>query len=420
MVDLRAWLRGLFGPRAEEAPYPGPAGAPAELEPPGTFAEGHNAFALALYGRLCRRPGNLFISPFSIRTALAMTYAGAGGETAEQMGRALRFNSPGEALHAAFAEVIRRLNAAGGGEYEMAVANALWAQEGAPPLSDFLERVAAHYGGGLNVVDFRRDAEGARALINLWVEERTRQRIAGLLPQGGLGGDTRLVLVNAVYFKGLWRLPFRESATRPEPFYLEDGGEVRAPLMRQREAVRYMAAADFQAAELDYRGGDLSMLLLLPNRKDGLRDLEKGLSARMLRECVAQMSVREVELLLPRFKVTWGTEEIGSHLRALGMTLAFERSRADFSGINGLEPSHAESLFISAIFHKTFVEVNEQGTEAAAATAVVMDVRSAMPNHNPPPVPVFRADHPFLFAIRELKSDTLLFLGRVADPTRES
>jgi serpin B len=171
--------------------------------------------------------------------------------------------------------------------------------------------------------------------------------------------------------------------------------------------------------DLKYIGGELSMLVLLPDRKDGLRDLEKKLSAQMLGDCVAEMQIREVKLFLPRFKITWGTVDMSEYLAALGMPLAFTRFKADFSGINGYKPPDEESLFLSAVFHKAFVDVYEEGTEAAAATGVFA-VESAMRWHKPPPIPVFRADHPFLFAIRDRKSGALLFLGRITDPSRES
>lgn len=418
MAGVRAWIRGLVAATGERHPDISVSETPPQPEESRLFAESNNDFTLALYGQLLRRPGNLFFSPFSIRTALGMTYAGARGETAVQMSRALRFASSGETLHGTFAEIIHRLNAAAGGSYEMAVANSLWAQDGAPLRSGFLDLIARHYGGGMNVVDFRRSAE-ARATINRWVEDKTKQKIRELIPPGGLEGAD-LVLVNAVYFKGKWVLQFRKDATRDGPFYLEGGRNVQTPLMRQHILVRHVQARGYQAVDLDYRGCDLSMLVLLPDEKDGLRDLETKLSARMLHDCVATMRVREVELFLPTFHMTWGTVELGAELRALGMPLAFTRFQADFSGINGHQPPHDDSLFISSVFHKAFVEVNEEGTEAAAATGVEMSVTSALRPPERPPVPVFRADHPFLFAIRDRKSNAILFLGRVADPTRES
>jgi serpin B len=294
----------------------------------------------------------------------------------------------------------------------------MWAQEGAPVQAAFRDLVARHYGGGIDLVDFRRSAEAARVTINQWVEDKTRQKIREIIPSGGLDALTRLVLVNAIYFKGMWVLQFRRAATRKEPFRLEGGGTVQAPLMHQHEEVCYVKAAGYQAVDLVYRGGDLSMLVLLPDRTDGLPDLEETLSAQMLRDCVARMGVREIKLFLPRFKLTWGTVDIRDQLTALGMALAFNPSKADFSGINGREPPNEEALFIANVFHKAFVEVNEEGTEAAAATAVGLTLGASLAE--PPPVPIFRADHPFVFAIRDRKSGTVLFLGRIADPTRES
>jgi serpin B len=419
MAVVGPWLRGLFG--TEVRPSLSPAAAPAHDRPtgPASFAEDGNDFALAMFGELRQLPGNLFFSPFSIRAALGMAHAGARGETAAQMREALRISSSDETQHMAFAETAQRLGAAGGGEYEMVLANSLWCDDAAPLLPGYLDLIARHYGGGINLVDFRRAAEAARITINRWVEDQTRHKIRELIPSGGVDGETRLVLVNAIYFKGAWLLQFRSAATRDERFFLQDGGTVQAPLMHQHEHVRYRQAAGFQAVDLAYRGNDLSMLVLLPDRRNGLRDLENTLSARMLQDCVMQMGYREVELFVPRFKITWGTANIRSQLTALGMTLPFDRSQADFCGINGRQPANEEALFISAVLHKAFVEVNEEGTEAAAATAGAGPATSAGRRSKPPPVPVFRADHPFLFAIRDRRSGAFLFLGRMADPTRE-
>ena len=421
MADFAAWLRRVFG--RKEEPGPGPSLPRVRPRPSGpeSFAEDNNDFACSMYGQLQQRPENLFFSPFSIRTALGMTQAGARGETAAQMRVALSISSSDETLHVVSAEIIQRLNAAGGGKYEMAVANSLWGQDGAPLLPEYLDLIAAHYGGSMNLVDFRDAAEAARVRINEWVEDKTKQKIRELIPAGDLNAETLLVLVNAVFFKGMWVRPFRRAATRDEPFHLERGGTVQTPLMHQQREIRYLQAAGYQAVDLIYQGGDLSMLVLLPNKKDGLRDLEKKLSARMLHDCVARLALTEVELFLPRFKFTWGTVNLRDQLTTLGMTLPFNRSEADFSGINGHQAPSEDSLVISAVFHKAFVEVNEEGTEAAAATAVGMISGAMAPwPSQPPPIPIFRADHPFLFAVRDRKSGAILFLGRIADPTRES
>jgi serpin B len=250
---------------------------------PELFGEESNDVALAMYGQLRQRPGNLFFSPFGIRTALCMAHAGAGGETAAQMREALSISSSDEALHVAFAEIIQWLNAAGGDKFEMVVANSLWGQDGEPLQPGFLDMITRHYDGGMNLVDFRRTADAARVTMNQWIEDKTRQKIREPIPPDGVNANTRLVLVNAVYFKGKWVMQFRRDATREEPFHLEGGGTVRAPLMRrQDEYVRYMRGAGYQAVDLAYQGGELSMLVVLPDRMDGLRDLETAVSTRML------------------------------------------------------------------------------------------------------------------------------------------
>lgn len=377
------------------------------------FTTDHNECALALYGQLLKRHRNLFFSPLSIRTALGMTYAGARGETAAQMRRALRFASSNDTSHVEFAELIRRLNAAGDGRYELAVASSLWGQDGAPLLPEFFEAVTRNYDGEMHLVDFRCDPEIVRAAINKWVEDKTHERIRDLI--SSLHPDTRLVVVNAVYFQGKWTLQFREDATHDDLFFLEGGGTVQAPLMQQQEQVRYLQADGFQAVDLDYQGGELSLLMFLPDTKDGLRDLERRLSARVFHDCVAKMVMREVDLVLPRVKLTWSSD-IGLELSALGMSLAFNRSQADLSGINGHVPPHENALSISTVQHQAFIEMNEQGTEAAAATGIGM---IALGCHEPAQVPIFRADHPFLFAIHARKSAAILFLGRIADLTPE-
>lgn len=377
------------------------------------LAAANNRFALAMFGHLAEPRENLFFSPLSLVTALAMTYAGARGETAAEMARVLGFEG-GDSDHAALGAFLARLNAAGGDRYELALANSLWGQEGEPFVAEFLELVGRHYGGGMNLVDFQGAAEATRQAINGWVEVRTKEKIRDLIPQGGVDALTRLVLVNAVYFKGQWVLPFEKELTRDLPFYREGGGEVKVPLMHQQAEVRYTKADGFQVVDLDYEGDDLSMLVLLPDVKDGLSELEQKVSADLLRDYVARMWEQQVKLFLPRFKLTWGTAELSVHLEALGMPLAFNEDRADFSGINGQGPETGDSISISKVFHQAFVEVNEEGTEAAAATAVAI-VAQGMPEM-PPSIPIFRADHPFLFAIRDKKSGVILFLGRVIDP----
>lgn len=226
--------------------------------------------------------------------------------------------------------------------------------------------------------------------------------------------DTRLLLVSAVYFKGGWENEFEINGTRDEPFYA-DGGRSQVPLMRDQQGLRHMRGSGYQAVELNYRDSYLSMLVLLPDRRDGLKELEDALTVSLLNQTTRQMELTPVKLSLPRFKFSWGTVDLCSDLDSLGMREAFDRSRADFSGINGHVPPSQDALFIAHVLHQAFVDVNETGTEAAAATAVGMAPRLA---RSPRPIAVFRADHPFLFALRDRSTDMILFLGRVADPAQ--
>jgi len=365
-------------------------------------------FALALYRQLTQQPGNLCFSPFSIRVALAMAEAGARGETATQIRDALGSESS-EALVA-----VLQKRQAHSRSLEIDVANALWSQTGAPLEAKFRDVIVDRYGGDVSSLDFRRDAEGARKTINRWVEARTRDKIRELLPPRSLDADSRLVLVNAIYFKDRWIQEFRAKSTRDAPFHREDGGMVQVPLMSQLADVPYFEANGYQVVELEYESG-LSMLVLLPDRADGLRRLESELSAEFLERVIAQMEDRSVRIFLPRFEMRSSPADLVVALAALGITRAFSRE-ADFSGINGLRPPNGEALLISSVFHQAFVAVNEAGTEASAATGLGFLAGSAMPAPTRPLE--FRADHPFVFAIRERSTGEILFLGRVTDPSR--
>jgi serpin B len=415
MPDARGWFRRLLGSKREqgrgpEEPLPVP---PLDV----SFAADHNDFALALYEQLRRRRENLFFSPLSVRAVLAMAMAGARGETAEQMGATLRVSTSDESLHAALAALIGRLAGAGPAGSEILAANSLWYQEGTPLQRGFQELIARHYAASLHHVDFSRGAESIRLAINKWSADHTRKMIRELIPPNTLTEGTRLVLVNAVLFKGTWLVRFPEASTGDERFHTEGGEPVQAPLMRLCAEVRYRDTARYQAVDLAYGGSDLSMLVLVPKRETGLEDLENMLSAPMFADCLARMRTCEVELFLPRFKLTWGTVNLRDWLVALGMTVPFAPDLADFSGINGLRPPILEALHIEAVLHQGRVVVDEAGTVAAAASAVLESTMTLYPRE---PVPLVRADHPFLFAIYDRKLGAILFLGRVADPTRES
>jgi serpin B len=383
---------------------------------------GNNDFALELYAQLRDQQGNLFFSPYSISTALAMTYAGARGRTEAEMAMVLHFpmtmttrtgakRSSGlvrdqAQFHAAFGSIVKDLNARGqSGAYELTVANALWGQQGYGFLPQFLDLIKANYDGNLNEVDFVKAAEAARQTINAWVEKQTNGKIKDLIPGGVLNSLTRLVLTNAIYFKGNWASQFKPENTKDAPFTLADGKKINAPLMNQTAEYKYMQTPDFKALELPYVEQELSMVIFLPRKFDALPGFEKTLTTENLSRWMDQLRKQKVIVSVPKFKMT-SQFSLAGVLGKMGMTDAFSPVKADFSGING-----KTDLFISAIIHKAYVDVNEEGTEAAAATAVVIGITSV-----PPQPPVFRADHPFLFLIRDNRSGSILFIGRVMNP----
>lgn len=379
------------------------------VEPPQvrSIVDGNNAFAFDLYGRLSGREGNLFLSPFSVSSALAMTYAGARGPTAEEMARVLRFPPGQEELNPVFGALLRDL---GGGEakgYQLHIANALWAQKGYPFLKSFLDIGKTHYAAALEELDFVQAAEEARQTINAWVEKQTEEKITNLIPSGVLDDLTRMVLTNAIYFKGAWTKEFDKSDTQEQEFWTTPDRSVQAPLMQKTDDFNYGETDDCQVLELPYAGGDLSMVVLLPRDRGGLEALERGLSASAFAQYLSNLRTMKVEVSLPKFKVT-SKFSLKDALTAMGMPLAFTYD-ADFSGMTG-----NKELYISAVLHKAFVDVNEEGTEAAAATAVVMTLKSAPALREKPKV--FRADHPFVLIIRDKRSASVLFLGRVANP----
>jgi serpin B len=370
---------------------------------------GNNAFAVDLYGRLRGQNGNLFFSPESISTALAMTYAGAQGETTAEMAKTLHFTLPPVRLHPAMGALLGDLNAAHTG-YQLRVANALWAQQGYSILPDFVALTQRNYGAGFNQLDFKNSADAARLIINQWVEQKTEDKINDLIPPGVLTRETKLVLTNAIYFKGDWESPFDKSLTKDEYFHVSASPPVKAPLMHREGGFNYLQGEGFQALEIPYKSGDLSMIALLPDDVGGLARLEQSMTAENLDAWLHRMTrVPKVILTLPRFKMTQQFN-LGKTLAAMGMPQAFD-ARADFSAMNP-----KRDLFLSDVIHKAFVDVNEEGTEAAAATAVV--IARAMAMQRPQPPVVFRADHPFVFLIRDNKSGGILFMGRIIDPVK--
>ena len=394
-----------------------------------SLASHNNDFALDLYAKLREQEGNLFFSPFSISTALGMTYAGARGETGAQMAKVLRLPTdekrvdvpvsqgqqwimrkvrtpwPQDRLHPAFKALVEDLNARQEkGAYQLSVANALWGQKGYTWLDEFLKVTRDNYGAGLREVDFVGDTEGARKTINDWAEKQTKDKIKELVPPGVLDDLTRLVLTNAIYFKGNWASQFKETATQDAPFTLVNGEKVEVPMMRQTGESGYMETEGFQALELPYVENELSMVVFLPKKMDGLAELEKSFTAYNLARWLPELRKREAQVELPRFKMT-SEFRLDDVLKSLGMTYAFT-GNADFSGMDG-----KKDLSIGAVLHKAFVDVNEEGTEAAAATAVVVRMTAA-----PAQPIVFCADHPFLFLIRDNRTGSILFMGRLTNP----
>ena len=402
-------MLGLLTPALAQDRPPAEENATSAKADVAAVARANNAFGCELYAKLRGREGNLFFSPASVHTALAMTYAGAAGRTADQMASTLHFELPADRLHKAFALLTNELNnppkLGDDPAYQLVVSNALWLQRGYPFKRSFTKLVKDSYGAGLNEVDYS-PPERARKSINEWVEKATREKIKDLVPPGMLNELTRLVLTNAVYFKSDWADTFSEYATKAGPFQLAEGKTVNVPLMRKWTYVGYMETEDFQLADLPYKANVLSMTILLPRKADGLKALEERLSGKAIEEWIGKAEVTHVDLTLPRFKFTseFGLEK---PLSQLGMVEAFAPGRADFSGMTTME-----KLFISAVLHKAFVAVDEKGTEAAAATAVVMKV-TGMPHE---PKIVFRADRPFLFLIRHRPTGAVLFLGRLANP----
>jgi serpin B len=373
------------------------------------LTDGNTAFALDLYQHLRAAPGNLFYSPYSVSSALAMTYAGARGETEKQMATALHFALPQEQLHSAFNAldavlISRGQGAAGqdGGRFRLNIANALWGQAGYSFAAPFLDVLAENYGAGMHILDFVNASDKATAIVNSWVAERTEGKIKDILPAGAIDSSTRLVLTNAVYFNAAWRDEFSEFVTAPGTFTRADGSTVSVPIMGNAATLAYGEDDSYSAVELPYAGGELSMVLVLPTE---LEAFEKGLSNERLSGVISSLRPLYVAVELPKFKFEM-TQNLVAALSDMGMPLAFSDA-ADLSGING-----KGGLTIGDVLHKAYVSVNEKGTEAAAATVVTVETVSLRE-----PEATIRFDRPFLFFIRDIRTGAVLFVGRVSDPS---
>lgn len=370
------------------------------------MSAGMNQFGLDLYQKLASKDGNVFFSPASISSAMAMAYAGARGQTAEQIAKVMHFDEPADKLSSQFAQVLHDWNAPRD-DYRLAMANAMWGQKGYPFVPAFNQLLERDYGAGIHEVDFAQ-SEQARQAINEWVSKQTQGKITELIPSGAIHSMTRLVLANAIYFKAAWDQPFQQNATRPMPFKLPGGQTADTPMMYQSAPFHYDKEPDFAALEMSYAHKRFSMIVLLPDKADGLPGLEKSLTFQKLNDWTRKLAtgrMQEVRVAFPKFKMTRELQ-LATTLSAMGMPLAFT-PQADFSGMN----AGTESIFIGDVFHKAYVDVNEAGTEAAAATGITM--RATALAVNPPS---FVTDHPFLFVIRDNQAGTNLFMGRVVNP----
>ena len=387
------------------APAPAvPMPAPAEVKP---LAAGSNAFAFDLYGRTAKTPGNQVFSPASISIALAMTWAGAKGETAAQIQKVMHFEPGATAAWGRYAQAM----SAPGRAVKLRSANRLFGEKTARFEQPFLDATRASFGAPLEQVDFKVGFEPARRHINAWVEQETEQRIKELLPKDALDELTRLVLVNAIYFLADWLLPFEKERTFDADF--EGLTTKKVPTMHRAARFAIAQVDGVKVLEMPYVGGDTSMLIVLPDAKNGLAAVEKTLGAGKLEAWTRALSPTMVDVALPRFELSPPTLALRDELSAMGMPLAFDRKRADFTLIAN-PPDPAEQLYIQKVFHKAFVRVDEKGTEAAAATAVVMARGGSAPMKSIE----MKVDHPFLFFIRDRATGLILFMGRVADPSK--
>lgn len=376
------------------------------------LVDGNSIFALNLYQLLKNKDGNLFYSPYSISEALAMTYGGARTETEKQMASAMQYLIGQEKLHSVFnyldLELAKRGQGAKGIDqkgFRLNVINAIWGQKDFKFKTEYLDLLAQNYGAGLRILDFIKAAEPSRQTINQWVNDQTEGKIKDLLPQGSVNELTRLVLTNAIYFNAAWASQFEKGATTEGKFTLLNGTQITVSMMRQMKSFGYTDGDSYKAVQLPYDGNELSMVILLPELNQ-FKTFEAGLTGQRIDQIIQSLKGNLVELAMPKFKIEaeFGLNEA---LKQLGMQDAFDPNKADFSGMNG-----NKDLYITDVVHKAFVSVDEAGTEAAAATGVVVGTTSMPVN-----IKVMNIDHPFIFLIRDIQTGAILFMGRVINPS---
>lgn len=374
-----------------------------------TLVDGNNAFALELYQSLRPEDGNLILSPFSISLALAMTYAGARGGTETQMADVLNFG-PQEQTHPAFNALDLALEEKpivldkDQEPMQLSIANSVWAEQTFTFLPNFLDTLSVNYGAGIHLLDFINSPDPSRKTINQWVSDETRDKINDLLPENSITPDTKMVLVNAIYFKADWLSPFDANHTYDGTFKLLDGSEVTVPMMGQSMDMPYFVGDGYAAAELPYAGGTAVMTLLVPD-EGRFEEIESQLDDALFKEVLGNLAIANVTLQMPKFEYE-STFTLSDALAEMGMPLAFDENNADFSGM-----TQEQDLYIGNVIHKAYVAVDEKGTEAAAATAVIMEGATAMMPEN-----TLYIDRPFLFFIRDAESGQILFIGRVLNP----
>ena len=368
--------------------------------------EANNRFAINLYSQYKSEEGNIFFSPFSISTAMAMVYEGAEGKTAKEIKSVFGFPKYDNSRRNQYSNLLSEINKKDK-EYALKTANALWAEQDFHFLDEYLTTVEKYYGGKTTNLDFKNEWEASRLIINNWVEDKTNDKIKDLLSEGVIDSLTRLVLTNAIYFKAKWLIQFDADKTSDEYFRVNPDKSIKVPMMQptsQKSTFNYTQNKDLQILEMPYAGEDLSMLILLP-LDDDIDALENSFTIEKLTEWKKSLRRRKVNIYIPKFK--FETKYFMKNtLSNLGMPTAFTNS-ADFSGMTG-----TKDLKIDKVIHQAFIEVNEEGTEAAAATGI-----GGMKTSMPPPTPIFKADHPFIFIIQQNETGNILFMGRVSNPT---
>jgi len=375
------------------------------------IADSTNAFAFDIYRQIAaKEKSNIFISPFSISTALAMTYAGSDDITMKEMARVMHFDSNSDSFHHNFGLFLSQLEKNAKDKITWHLANKLWGEKNYTFEQEFLDLLAKSYLSPLQKLDFIAQPEECRKLINAWVEKNTEGKIKNLIPEGAITNDTRLVLTNAIYFKADWRYPFKKENTKSDKFTKADKKELTVPFMNYLGSFHHSATNKYQAIRLPYKGDKHSMIIILPNDTKDLPVIEKEINSKAFEPLFNEYLV-EVMLSLPKFKATLGLS-LSDYLKAMGMKEAFSGA-ANFSKM-----TPTKDLFISEVFHKAFIEVDEKGTEAAAATAVVMRLTSSAPVPKPKPI-IFNANHPFLFYIIDDQTRSVIFMGRMMDPSAE-